>query len=41
LGAAVNALKELGISFGKRIERAERGEPGKFDRMRMVICGKP
>jgi hypothetical protein len=33
LGAAVNALKELGILSGKRIERAERGEPGEFDRM--------
>jgi hypothetical protein len=33
LGAAVNALKELGILSGKRIERAERGEPGELDRM--------
>jgi phage terminase small subunit len=33
LGAAVNALKELGVLSGKRIERAERGEPGEFDRM--------
>jgi hypothetical protein len=30
LGAAVNALKELGILSGKRMER---GEPGEFDRM--------
>jgi hypothetical protein len=30
---ALNALKELGILSGKRIERAERGEPGEFDRM--------
>ena len=33
LGAAENALKELGILSGKRIERAERGESGEFDRM--------
>jgi len=33
LGAAINALKELGILSGKRVERAERGEPGEFDRM--------
>jgi hypothetical protein len=33
LGAALNALKELGILSGKRIERAERGEPGEFDHM--------
>jgi hypothetical protein len=33
LGAALNALKELGILSGKRIERAERGELGEFDRM--------
>jgi hypothetical protein len=33
LGAALNALKELGILSGKRIERAERGQPGEFDRM--------
>ena len=33
LGAAVNALKELGILSGKRIERAERGQPGEFDHM--------
>jgi hypothetical protein len=33
LGAALNALKELGILSGKRIERAERGEPSEFDRM--------
>jgi hypothetical protein len=33
LGAALNALKELGILSGKRIERAERGPPGEFDRM--------
>jgi phage terminase small subunit len=31
--AAISALKELGILSGKRIERAERGEPGEFDRM--------
>jgi hypothetical protein len=30
LGAAVNALKELGILSGRRIERAERGEPGEL-----------
>jgi hypothetical protein len=33
LGAAVNALKELGILSGKRLERSERGELGEFDRM--------
>jgi hypothetical protein len=33
LGAVVNALKELGILSGKRIERGERGELGEFDRM--------
>jgi hypothetical protein len=26
-------VKELGVLSGKRIERAERGEPGEFDRM--------
>jgi hypothetical protein len=31
--AAISALKELGVLSGKRIERAERGEPGEFDRM--------
>jgi hypothetical protein len=31
--AAISALKELGMLSGKRIERAERGEPGEFDRM--------
>jgi hypothetical protein len=33
LVAVLNALKELGILSGKRVERGERGEPGKFDRM--------
>ena len=28
--AAINALKELGVLSGKRIERSERGEPGEF-----------
>jgi hypothetical protein len=41
LGAALNALKELGILFGKRIERAERGPPGEFDRMSDEEYGKP
>ena len=31
--AAISALKELGVLSGKRVERAERGEPGEFDRM--------
>ena len=31
--AAINALKELGVLSGKRVERSERGEPGEFDRM--------
>jgi hypothetical protein len=31
--AAISALKELGVLSGKRIERAERDEPGEFDRM--------
>ena len=31
--AAISALKELGVLSGKRIERAERGEPGEFDHM--------
>jgi hypothetical protein len=31
--AAINALKELGVLSGKRIERSERGEPGEFDHM--------
>jgi phage terminase small subunit len=31
--AAVNALKELGVLSGKRVERSERGEPGEFERM--------
>jgi len=26
-------VKELGVLSAKRIERAERGEPGEFDRM--------
>ena len=32
-GAAVSALKEKGILSGKRVERAEIGEPGEFDRL--------
>jgi hypothetical protein len=31
--AALNALKELGVLSGKRVERSERGEPGEFERM--------
>jgi hypothetical protein len=31
--AAISALKELGVLSGKRIERAERGQLGEFDRM--------
>jgi hypothetical protein len=33
LNAAINALKELGVLSGKRVERSERGEPGEFERM--------
>jgi hypothetical protein len=32
-GAAVAALKELGVLSGKRVERSEHGEPGEFDHM--------
>jgi hypothetical protein len=31
--AAINALKELGVLSGKRVERSESGGPGEFDRM--------
>jgi hypothetical protein len=31
--AAGNALKELGVLSGKRVERSEHGEPGDFERM--------
>jgi hypothetical protein len=31
--AAGNALKELGVLSGKRVERSEHGEPGEFERM--------
>jgi phage terminase small subunit len=31
--AAISAIKEKGILSGKRIERAERGSPGDFERM--------
>lgn len=33
VSAAVAAIKEIGVLSGKRIERAETGNPGDFDRM--------
>jgi hypothetical protein len=38
--AAISALKELGVLSGKRIEGAERGEPGEFDRMSDGSAGR-
>jgi hypothetical protein len=32
-GAAVSALKEIGILTGLRVERQERGQPGEFDHL--------
>jgi hypothetical protein len=32
-GAAVAALKEIGVLSGKRVERSEQGSPGEFDHM--------
>jgi hypothetical protein len=32
-GAAVSALREKAILAGKRVERAEKGEPGEFDKL--------
>jgi hypothetical protein len=31
--SGISALREKGILSGKRIERAERAEPGKFDKL--------
>jgi hypothetical protein len=31
VSAAVQALKEIGVLSGIRIERSERGQPGEYD----------